>query len=261
MLEVSGVTKTFGGIRALSGLELSLEQGDLTGLIGPNGAGKTTALNVLSGILRPSSGTIRFMGRDILSCSPEERSVRGISRTFQSIRLFDEMTVLQNVKVGAHVKWGASLLSVLLGLPQHKSAERRITEIAYDVLERTRMADFARTLAGSLSFGDRRRVEIARAMACDPKLLLLDEPAAGMNASEQRQLSDLILSLNQDSGLTLLLIEHHVPMVAQLCNKLVVLHKGETIASGKTQDVLRDQNVIDIYLGKRNAGKRPAASC
>ena len=258
MLTVKHIGKKFGGISALSGLDLSVRSGDLIGLIGPNGAGKTTALNVLTGLLNPDAGFIHFDGQDITKSSPEHRAERGICRTFQNIRLFDELTVLQNVMAGAHARHGAALFPTILGLPSHRVAERKIAKIAAEMLAVIGISDFINKRADTLSYGDRRRVEIARALACEPKLLLLDEPAAGMNENEKHALGELILAMNSTLGLSIVLVEHNVPLVSSLCQKLVVLNKGETIASGYTAEVLKQPNVVEVYLGKRHRTKGSA---
>ncbi len=251
LLSVTALGKTFGGVVALKGFAMTLYEGDLLGLIGPNGAGKTTAFNLLTGVLRKGSGEIRFRGEEIGRLSPEQRAKRGLSRTFQNIRLFDELTVLQNVMAGAHARHGAGLAASLLGLPRHRAAERRIEALARRSLEWTGLAEDADWRADSLSYGDRRRVEIARALAAAPSLLLLDEPAAGMNQAEKAELSDLILTLNREQGLSIILVEHNVPMVAALCRRVVVLDKGELLAEGPTAEILADPQVVDVYLGRR----------
>ncbi len=259
MLTVKCIGKKFGGITALSEFEISVASGDLIGLIGPNGAGKTTALNVLTGLLKPDTGIISFESQDITKSSPECRSRLGICRTFQNIRLFDELTVLQNIMAGAHARYGATLFPTILRLPSHRASERKIAATATKMLEIIGISDFIDKRADALSYGDRRRVEIARALACAPKLLLLDEPAAGMNENEKHALSKLILSMNNELGLSIILVEHNVPMVSKLCQKLVVLNKGETIASGDTIDVLKQPNVIEVYLGRRRRAMQGGA--
>ncbi|WP_306152497.1 ABC transporter ATP-binding protein [Roseovarius sp. MMSF_3281] len=251
-LHVQKLSKNFGGVQALSKLDFSVEQGDLLGLIGPNGAGKTTAFNVLTGVMPASDGRVEFEGTDITRLSPEKRSHLGMTRTFQNIRLFDDMTVRENVMAGAHARAGRSLLHCVFGLPGQTQAEKRIREIADDMLERTALTDFATRNASELSYGDRRRVEIARALASAPTLLLLDEPAAGMTDTEKGRLSELVSRLNDD-GLTIILVEHNVRMVAALCRRLVVVNKGEMLACDKTEDVLRMPEVEAVYLGRRRS--------
>lgn len=249
-LHVRKLSKKFGGVQALSNLDFTVEKGDLVGLIGPNGAGKTTAFNVLTGVMPASDGHVEFEGTDVTRLSPERRARLGMTRTFQNIRLFDDMTVRQNVMAGAHARAGRSLFHCVFGLPGHKQAEQRIRDIAEDMLEWTGLTEFAARNVSELSYGDRRRVEIARALAGAPTLLLLDEPAAGMTETEKGRLSDLVRQLN-DNGLTIILVEHNVRMVAALCKRLIVVHKGEMLAWGTAEDVLRMPEVEAVYLGRR----------
>lgn len=258
LLQTTDVGKHFGGVTALTGLNLTVAAGDLLGLIGPNGAGKTTAFNVITGVLRPSEGRIALNGQDITSAPPERRARLGMVRTFQNIRLFDDLTVRENVMAGAHAALGPSLVASVLGLPNARGAERRIRAVADAMIVRTGLEAFAGRTAAALSYGDRRRVEIARALAGGPRLLLLDEPAAGMNDGEKRALSDLIASLNQDDGLTIVLVEHNIRMVSALCRRLVVMNKGEVIAEGETSEVLTRSEVQDIYLGRRRPDRGAA---
>ncbi|UOA33787.1 Lipopolysaccharide export system ATP-binding protein LptB (plasmid) [Sulfitobacter sp. DSM 110093] len=249
-LNVRKLSKRFGGVQALSNVSFTVGKGDLVGLIGPNGAGKTTAFNVLTGVMAASSGSIEFEGKDITRLSPEVRANLGMTRTFQNIRLFDDMTVRQNVMAGAHARAGRSLMHSVFGLPGHRAAEQRIGEIADEMLERTGLTEFGSRNASELSYGDRRRVEIARALASAPTLLLLDEPAAGMTDTEKGRLSQLVRRLNDD-GLTIILVEHNVRMVAALCKRLIVVNKGEMLALGKVDEVLRMPEVAAVYLGRR----------
>ena len=251
LLTAQNLSKHFGGVVALTGFHLDIAEGDLLGLIGPNGAGKTTAFNLLTAVLAPSGGEIRFDGRDITRSSPEARARLGLTRTFQNIRLFDDLTVRQNVMAGAHAAYGASALHSIFGTPRHRRAEARIREAADQALARTGLADFAERRADALAYGDRRRVEIARALASRPRLLLLDEPAAGMNDKEKSELSQLIRQLNEDDGLGIVLVEHNVRMVAALCHRLVVMNKGEILAEGTTAEVLSRPEVEQVYLGRR----------
>ncbi|UOA16493.1 ABC transporter ATP-binding protein [Sulfitobacter dubius] len=249
-LNVRKLSKRFGGVQALSNVSFTVGKGDLVGLIGPNGAGKTTAFNVLTGVMAASSGSIEFEGKDITRLSPEVRANLGMTRTFQNIRLFDDMTVRQNVMAGAHARAGRSLMHSVFGLPGHRAAEQRIGEIADEMLERTGLTEFGSRNASELSYGDRRRVEIARALASAPTLLLLDEPAAGMTDTEKGRLSQLVRRLNDD-GLTIILVEHNVRMVAALCKRLIVVNKGEMLAIGEVDEVLRMPEVAAVYLGRR----------
>ncbi len=251
LLVARGLGIAFGGVVALKDFDLAVAEGDLLGLIGPNGAGKTTAFNLLTGVLRPDRGTIHFAGREITRARPERRALAGMTRTFQNIRLFDELTVLQNVMAGAHGRHGASTLAAVFGGPVLRRSEALIREKAEAVLARTGLAELAGQRADALSYGDRRRVEIARALAAEPRLLLLDEPAAGMNDREKAALSELVTRLNADDGLTIVLVEHNVRMVASLCRRLVVLHEGSVLAEGATERVLRQPEVVGVYLGRR----------
>lgn len=258
-LVAEALDKTFGGVVALKNFSLTVADGDLLGLIGPNGAGKTTAFNLLTGVLPPSAGRLSFEGRDITGLRPEARARLGLTRTFQNIRLFDELTVLQNAMAGAHAAEGSSILTAVFGGARFRRSERKIRETAEQALERTGLADLARQRADALSYGDRRRVEIARALASQPRLLLLDEPAAGMNEGEKAALSTLVRRLNEEEGLTVVLVEHNVRMVAALCRRLVVLNKGERLAEGPTAEVLASPEVAAVYLGRRRT--RAAAPC
>ena len=251
LLSASDLGKSFGGVQALSGFSASLEPGEVVGLIGPNGAGKTTAFNVLTGVLAASTGTTQFDGIDVTRRRPEERARLGMTRTFQNIRLFEDLTVSQNVMAGAHARASSGLWNSVFGTGRHHTAERRIREIAEAALARTGLSHFAGRRADALSYGDKRRVEIARALASGPKLLLLDEPAAGMNDAEKADLARLVRQLNRDDGLSILLVEHNVGLVADLCDRLIVMNKGEILADGSTEDVLRLPEVAEVYLGRR----------
>ena len=254
LLTARDLSKHFGGVVALSGFHLSISAHDLVGLIGPNGAGKTTAFNLLTGVLAATGGTIAFDDADITAATPETRARLGMTRTFQNIRLFDDLTVRQNVMAGAHASAGAPALHAIFGTRRHRNCERRIREIADQALERTGISALAARRAGALSHGERRRVEIARALASGPRLLLLDEPVAGMNQSEKTALADLVRQLNESGGLAIVLVEHNVRIVAALCRRLVVMNKGEIIAEGPTAEVLRMPQVEQVYLGRRRPG-------
>ena len=260
LLDARALARQFGGVTAVSRLDLAVGEGELVGLIGPNGAGKTTAFNLLSGVTRPSSGTVRFAGSDVTRAPPERRARMGLTRTFQNIRLFDELSALDNVKAGAHARLGASPLASVLGLPAHARAEDAIEEAARAALDRVGAAALADRPAGALAYGERRLVEIARALAAGPRLLLLDEPAAGMNAGEKAALSTLLRRLHGE-GLAMVLVEHDVRLVAALCPRVVVMHRGEVLADGPAAETLAEEAVAEVYLGRRGARAARAAAC
>lgn len=248
MLRLKNITRQFGGLTAISQVSFSVNAGQVTGLIGPNGAGKTTLLNLISGLDQPSSGEIHFMQRPIQQLPPHKINQLGIARTYQNIRLFAEMSVLENIIVGMHAQGRAGLLSATLMLPAYRAEERRLRQDAARLIERLGLEAFANAPADALSYGDQRRVEIARALATHPSLLLLDEPTAGMNAAETARLGNLILSLRAE-GLTVLVIEHDMTFIAQVCDQVVVLNFGEVIAQGTVEAVRANPLVIDAYLG------------
>jgi len=248
MLRLETVTRQFGGLTAISQVSFSVAAGQITGLIGPNGAGKTTLLNLISGLDQPTSGAIHFLQRPIHGLPPHKINQMGIARTYQNIRLFAEMSVLENIIVGMHTQGRAGLMSAALMLPAYRAEERRLRADSARLIERLDLQAFANAPADALSYGDQRRVEIARALATHPKLLLLDEPTAGMNAAETARLGDLILSLRAE-GLTVLVIEHDMTFIAQVCDRVVVLNFGEVIAQGTVNEVRANPLVIDAYLG------------
>jgi branched-chain amino acid transport system ATP-binding protein len=241
---------------AVGDVGFSVQYGEIFGLIGPNGAGKTTLFNLISGITPVSGGRISFLGQDILGIAPHKVAGMGMARTSQNIRLFSGMSVLDNVRapMQAFVKTG--LLSDLLGLPASRVQEREIRDKALELLSLVGLASKALDAASSLPYGERRRLEIARALALRPKLLLLDEPAAGLNLAEKAELSSFIRDLRDRFDLTVLIIEHHVPLVMGLCDRLAVLNFGRLICQGKPEDVRNDQCVIDAYLGDSHAAAR-----
>jgi branched-chain amino acid transport system ATP-binding protein len=240
---------TFGGLRAVANLNLSLEEGDLAGLIGPNGAGKTTVFNMISGLLIPSDGVISFAGEDITRLPAHEVTRRGMARTFQNIRLFTNLTVLENVKIAhhRHVKYG--FINALLHWNMTQE-EEQITESAMQLLDVLGLADKADHIANNLPYGEQRLLEIARALATKPQLLLLDEPAAGMNPNETSELMALIKRIRSDFGLTVLLIEHDMNLVMGICERITVLDYGMTIAEGTPTEVRANPRVIEAYLGE-----------
>ncbi len=249
LLSLEGVSRTFGGLEALGDVSFQVREGMIMGLIGPNGAGKTTLINAVSGLIPPSSGRIVWLGRDIQH-RPAHRIARaGIARTFQNIQLFREMTVLENVIVGRHTHLRTNLLTGFLALPLERREERAARLEAMGLLERLRLSDLAAVPAGTLSYGDQRRVEVARALAMHPRLLLLDEPAAGMNEVETERLGRFILDL-RGHGCTLLVVEHHMDLIMKVCDEIVVLNFGRRIAQGAPAQVSRDDQVLEAYLGR-----------
>jgi len=251
-LRLENVSKRFGGLVAVGNVDLDVPTGSITGLIGPNGAGKSTIVNLIAGMLKLTEGRILLGSEDIGTDQPEQLARRGISRTFQNIRLLPEATVLENVVIGYHRREQASILAGLLGLPSALREGRELADRASLLLERFRMSEFADLPAGSLAYGHQRRVEIMRAVASDPVILLLDEPVAGMNDVEAEELAVIFRDLAA-SGMGLLLIEHNIRFVTKLCPMVYVLDSGRMIASGPAEKVTRDPAVIAAYLGSAAA--------
>jgi len=248
-LEVSSITKRFGGLTAVSDFSISIKTGELNGLIGPNGAGKTTIFNLLTGVYKPDAGTMTINGKRLSGKRPSAITALGIARTFQNIRLFKDLTVLDNVRIACHLRARHSLFDALIRSPWHFADEKQIRQHAMHLLHRFGLALRADETASNLPYGDQRRLEIARALATDPKILLLDEPAAGMNPNEKVALKSLIRQVLADFPIAILLIEHDMGVVMDLCQRITVLDHGQVIACGSPQSVQCDEKVIEAYLG------------
>ena len=239
----------FGGLKAVDDVNLEIKEGELYGLIGPNGAGKTTVFNLLTGVYKPTSGRVFLCGRDLTGKAPMEVNRAGIARTFQNIRLFGNLTVAENVMVGLSNQIPCSLVESIFRLPRHKKSEKEYYERALELLKIFKLDEYKDYLAANLPYGKQRKLEIARAMATNPKLLLLDEPAAGMNPNETQELMDDITYIRKHFGITILLIEHDMRLVSGICERVTVLNFGTALASGETSEVLNLPDVVKAYLG------------
>ena len=250
LLSVEGISVRFGGLKALEGVSFQLEEGEIFGLIGPNGAGKTTLFNVISGLTSATEGTVHWRGTPLTGLPPDQVNRRGIARTFQNLRLFSNQSVLDNVLVGLHHDDHSSLLGGLMRSRSFLTRQQQLRQRALELLDLFDLTGLAALPAGDLAYGDRRRLEMARALATGPRLLMLDEPAAGMNPAEKDDLCELIGRIRHHFQLTVLIIEHHVPLMMRLCDRVAVLHFGEQIALGPPAAVRRDPAVIQAYLGE-----------
>jgi branched-chain amino acid transport system ATP-binding protein len=250
LLQVEGLTKHFGGIAALVDYSIQISVGELIGLIGPNGAGKTTVFNLLSGVLKPTRGRILFSGHDITRMRPDQNAALGIARTFQNIRLFRDLSVIDNIKVAFHMHVGQGFWKTLFHTPGFKHSESLMAQKVQEFLELLDLLDVKAELAQNLPYGLQRRVEIARAMATSPKMLLLDEPAAGMNPHETEQLMDIIRNIHQNSHVTIFLVEHDMKVVMALCQRIQVINQGATLLVGTPEEIRNHPEVIEAYLGK-----------
>ncbi|MGF7011488.1 branched-chain amino acid transport system ATP-binding protein [Lachnospiraceae bacterium PF1-22] len=250
MLEVKNLCISFGGLHAVDRFDLSIDKGQLYGLIGPNGAGKTTVFNLLTGVYKPDEGIVKLEGKDITGLKTTEINKAGVARTFQNIRLFKEMTVLDNVKAALHRSYRYQTLTGILRLPAYYKQEKAMDEKALELLEVFDLAGESEVLAGNMPYGKQRKLEIVRALATNPKLLLLDEPAAGMNPQETGELMETIRFVRDNFDVTILLIEHDMKLVSGICEELTVLNFGEELTHGKTTEVLNNPEVIKAYLGE-----------
>lgn len=258
ILNVEALEKRFGGITALSDYSVQINRGELVGLIGPNGAGKTTVFNLLSGVVKPSSGHIHFNGTGITHLRPDQKAALGIARTFQNIRLFKDLSVLDNIKIAFHMRMGKGLWQTLFHTSTYRHAESKMQQKSHEFMELFDLTSVKEIPAKNLPYGIQRRVEIARAMATMPKLLLLDEPSAGLNPSETEELVKILRKIHQVYELTIFLVEHDMKLIMTVCQRIQVIDRGRMLTMGTPDDIRNDLNVIEAYLGKSGTGNRHA---
>ncbi len=258
LLQISGLAKRFGGLVATDNISMTVAHGQVRGVIGPNGAGKTTLLSLIGGTMQPSEGSIVFDGLEVSASPTHRRAAMGIGRTFQNIKLFDSMSVLRNVMVGSHLRGRAGIWGAMLCLPSAAAEERRLRDEALAALQTVGLLALAEVEAGSLSYGQKRLLEIARAMASTPQLLLLDEPAAGLNPTEAVALTQLIKRISE-SGVTIILVEHHMDVIMSTCSQISVLNYGKLLAEGSPSEVQNNEQVVEAYLGRPGLEERLAA--
>ncbi len=258
ILAIKDLSVNFGGVRAVNKLDMELQPGELVGLIGPNGAGKTTVFNMITSSIRPTSGQILFKGKSIIGMTPDRICRLGISRTFQNIRLFPQMTAYENVELGLHNVPHYTILEAFVRTPRARKIEKNTRARAYELLEMVNLKDYVRERAANLPYGMQRRLEIARAMATSPELLLLDEPAAGMNDDECKELVKLVRNIHAQMGYTIIMIEHHMNVVMDLCrdSRIYVLNLGSLLTVGTPQEIQSNPDVIKAYLGERRNGRK-----